>query len=138
MDAKEFLEQYRSAKRRCEVLHDALSRLQVDLYSSPKFDALPGPKGQVATPVQDLAEKRVDLMMRLQDEQDKQLDVMDQILSVIMQLDGPECELLTLRYIDMLMWDDISERMHYSRRRLFDIHTDALSKVQSILDKRLH
>ena len=44
--------------------------------------------------------------------------------------DVEQRQLLELRYVDGYTWEEISERMHYSERKIFYIHGGALQSVQ--------
>ena len=135
LDAKEFLGQYQAAEHRIRAMEDQLQRLdRDDGYHSPGYTGMPGPIGPVPSPVADLADRRIDLRIRIMAAREEQIRIQTDVIRCVLKLKGAECEVLILRYIDGHAWEEIGEMMHYSRRRAFEIHEAALEHLQSVLD----
>lgn len=58
------------------------------------------------------------------------------ILDLITEIPGKEGEVLTRRYVNGEIWDEICSNMSYSWSEVFRIHRKALKAVQNLLDQR--
>lgn len=63
---------------------------------------------------------------------DKTACVCAEIYSAIMPLESDEALILTLRYIEGLRWDVISEKCNLSKRQIFRIHNKALDNLNIV------
>lgn len=52
------------------------------------------------------------------------------IKSAIDKLHGTQKLVMSMRYLECMSWDEISEKLNYSSRATFKIHTDALAKLR--------
>lgn len=75
-------------------------------------------------------EKIVDLQKKVNEEIDSLVDMFCEIRQTIESLcDEDEKLLLTLRYVEFMKWEEIMDEMHFSKRRVMQIHEKALKDV---------
>lgn len=71
--------------------------------------------------------KIADIEKKIDREVDRLIDIRDRIVWQIGRLDDPdEITVLELRYVHMLKWEEIADKMGYSLRRVYQIHGAAL------------
>ena len=73
---------------------------------------------------------------------DKRIDelysIKNEILTAINSVDDNTLrELLILRYVKFYKWEEIAEKMNYSKRRVYDFHGRALKYIFEIIYERL-
>lgn len=133
--AKDFLLNYGRQKRMLNCKRDTLQDL-VTLatsvtasYESERVQSS-GAQDKIAVVVSRI----VDLQNEITDDIVNIVNELEKITRMLEQLDGDEYEVLYLRYIKLLQWDDVAIRMNkapeYVRGKL---HGDALSSLQKIL-----
>lgn len=60
-------------------------------------------------------------------------DLKSSMFQLIMQVDNYVlCDLLSMRYIDLLPWPEISDRLGYSLSHTYRLHTEALAEFDEI------
>ena len=134
MMAKEYLAQYDYQKRRArrcleEYKHEAeaIRNIQKNL------SVIPAKQRRKAE------EKlnKCDLFCNgLKDRATESANMMNEIQAVIESIPGVEGEILRLRYIDGLIWEDICENVHYSWHSVFHKHDKALKMVEERLENQ--
>lgn len=81
--------------------------------------------------------KKADVEKKVEQELERLFDLKMEVRDVIEQVKDDRCKLLLrYRYLHLLSWDDIQEKLHIGERRVFIIHKMALSLVADILDSR--
>lgn len=129
MTAKEYLskayrlnEKIESNLRLIERLRNMATNITVNL--SEKVNG--GKTGSRANTI----EKIVDLQKKVNEEIDSLVDMFCEIRQTIESLcDEDEKLLLTLRYVEFMKWEEIMDEMHFSKRRVMQIHEKALKDV---------
>lgn len=134
MTAKEYLRQIRALDKRIENVRKELESLRSDAYSVPgiRYDKDVVQGGRRHDPM-------VDMVSRFE-EKDREMDEMisvyieirSRIVKQINALDDPvHIELLYLRYIDGLTFEQIAAAMHYTERWTQILHGRALQSFTS-------
>lgn len=123
-----FLNEYRQAKKRLEVARlnfeeelEILTQIQIDysrikVQTSSEYD-------KIGDRIEKLNEKR-----KICDEElNEALIKMELVMAIISSVkDHAQRELLTRRYITCDTWENIAEKMNYSRAQVFRIHDKAV------------
>lgn len=134
MIAKEYLSQYESHKRKNKIF---LSEYKIEIEEirniRKHMSVIPAPQRRQA---EKNLNKCIMFCNGLRERAKKSAIMMDEIQALIESVPGLEGEILQLRYIDGLIWEDICERVCYSWNGVFKHHRMALRMVQDILDMR--
>lgn len=149
MDAKEYLEQYQTYKKRIERLTWTIKELESLAESTTKkLDGMPHGSG-MKSPMEYFITKKIDKETELQNQIESTQQLLMEIEKTITEIDDYELEmLLHYRYVEGLQWSGaqyyfnkakspyIVDKMGYSRSWIDEMHKRALDKVQTILDKK--
>lgn len=74
--------------------------------------------------------KIIALKEQINDETDRYIDLLTEIRRTISGVKNPdENLLLTLRYIEFMKWEEIMEKMNFSRPQVFRIYNNALKSI---------
>lgn len=77
-----------------------------------------------------IIEKIVMLKEKVNEDTDRLVDLLAEIKATIEGVsDADEKLLLTLRYVEFMKWEKIMDEMHFSKRRVMQIHEKALLSV---------
>lgn len=134
MTKKEFLKRYRAITGRIEAKMEQIERMENALY--PGAQILSGMPGGGAAG--DGMEKTDSLMDKLRKIRGKIISEIAELESVrneiIAAIDAVPSEmlreLLELRYINMLGWREVANRMGYTEDNIYKLHQDALKKLR--------
>lgn len=141
MTAKEYLRQVhlmRYILRSMELKIDEL-RQAADGMKAIRYDL-----DKVQTSAADRMSEIISEMLEIEEEYARQARrynrAVIQRVKMIDKLDNPQyAEILTLRYLDSMSWQDIADHMHYSPRHITRLHGRALMaftrKYQHILTR---
>ena len=135
MDAKEYLEGYANyarVERQCREEYKAEKEALREIVQFHKRSATGEWKRENANSIQAC----ISHCNKLPERAERCREQMDAILDTINSIPGLEREILYLRYIDGLIWEDVCERVCYSWNGAFKIHEKALRMVQDIIDRR--
>lgn len=129
MTAKEYLqrayrlnEKIESNLRLIERLRDMATNITPSL--SERVNG--GKTGGTAATI----EKIVDLQKKVNEETDKLVGILCEIRQTVEAVpDEDEKLLLTLRYVEFMKWEEIMDEMHFSKRRVMQIHSKALNDL---------
>jgi RNA polymerase sigma factor (sigma-70 family) len=135
MTAKEYLRQYGQLKREVLRLIDERQRW-VDLATriTPSYSDAPkgGQSGDGKIPA--AVEKIVEQERRIDAKIAEMAKLLDEIEKLLGEVGNPDYRLLLeLRYLQGLTWEQIAERMRYSRRHVIRLHGSALLQMQDVL-----
>ena len=143
MTAKEYLSQYKLLSVRLEMIEANIKATREErlTLSSSWPDGQPhGTK--VGDPTSQKAIELISLLEVYETEQ-RQLQSMlwskrIEIIEAIGKVTDPDCyKLLTLRYIDMLTWEQIASRMGYSYPWVAShLHSKALCLIREIMEEK--
>ena len=130
MTAKEFLRQARIIDRRIDEATERVERLRARLEAGQVSHITGQPRGG-ASDWTDTADRLIELergvnarirdMCRLKRLAQEAIDQVDE---------ARLREVLELYYIDGMTWDQVAERMNYSRRNVTTLHSVALRRVK--------
>ncbi len=137
-EIKTQLNSYWDLRAEHRQLSDELARLEALLSSpaSPNLDGMPRSPG-VSNPVERMAFKHLDLEQRYKAQLEKLVAAQAEIEDMIEGLEPVERRLARFRYIDGLEWDDVCEKMNYSRSQTHRIHGRLLDRlVAAELERR--
>lgn len=134
MTVKQYLQQIKSHEASVRRLRDLLHTIhcEMSMLKSPSYDS-----DKVQSPNSE--DKMLNLIIRysetealLTDEINRLLTVRDKIVRQIESLDNDKHrEVLYLLYVKHMRWDDIADTMHYSRRRVEQLHGNALLEFRN-------
>lgn len=138
--AKEFLERYRTADRKIQMLADEIDKIEslaggraVSIDGQPHGNGTTDKVAIVATAAADLQEKLSAWLF----EQEK---TKREIINVLAELkDSNQFQVLRLRYLSDEMeetWFSIACVMNLSERQVQRIHGRALQEVERIIDRK--
>lgn len=124
---KEYLRSYRTAKRREKYILEEIQRLRADkMFPSLVMDGMPhGSGGGDLARYMELVEEQIE---KLGKERLKMVEAYTRIERQIGRMeDETEKEVLRLRYIRGMKWEDIATEMGYSWRGIHKVHSGALT-----------
>lgn len=135
MNAKDFLKQYEYALNAAER---AKRNYELEMERIDAIGSALGGDGQPHG--SGISKKTEDKAIRLADKASKWLDaeeraqvVLEEMTDFINSIPGIEGIVLYERYINMLTWEQIAEKLYYSNSGIFYAHSRALD----IVEKRL-
>ena len=135
MTAKEYLKQYERAVRRAQRYreeYEAESALIDAVRSLSNNDGMPHGTN-ISKPTEEKAIRLADRRLRLIDAELEAIKVKQEVFDFIDNIDGVEGEVLKYRYVDLLTWEEICIRVHYSWRQTHRIHRRALAIVTEMM-----
>lgn len=123
---KEYLCSYRKALRREEGILDEIQELRMNkMFPSVANDGMP--RGSEQSDLSDYIVALDEMIEELKNERLERVKLRQRIERDIRALDNEdEQEVLRLRYIKGLKWEEVAVEMGYSRRRITQIHEEAL------------
>lgn len=127
---KEYLRSYRAAKRREKYILEEIQRLRADkMFPSLVADGMPhGSGGGDLARYMELVEEQIE---KLGKERLETAEVYTRIERQIRQMENEtEKEVLRLRYIRGMKWEEIAAEMGYSWKQIHRIHGSALSNFK--------
>lgn len=124
---KEYLNQYQKSVRREKYILDEIQRLRADkMFPSVVNDGMP--KGNKSSDLSDFMVLLDEEIEKLKSERLEKVKRYSDISRKIKAMENDnEKEVLTLRYINGLKWEEICIRMNYSWKQIHRIHSSALS-----------
>lgn len=138
MTAEEYLKQYRELNRKAQRYK---AEYQTELE---KIDAIgstlagePGmPRGTgISRKTEDKAIRLADKAVRWINAELEAIEKRQEIFELIHDIDGIEGDILYERYINLLTWEQIAERLYYSDSGLYYAHQRALALVEGRLNE---
>ena len=123
---KEYLKSYRRAIKREQDILDEIQRLRLDkMFPSVINDGMP--HGSSHSDLSDYAAILDEQIELLKEERLEKVRCYQKIERQIRQMENEdEQEVLRLRYILGMKWEEVAVKMNYSYRRTLDIHGKAL------------
>lgn len=131
MTAREFLDQYREADRRARRLkreYEKEQELIDSVRSSADIDGMPRGKN-ISKRVEDRAIRLADKALKLNKARLDAIEIRQRVFDVIQKIEGDAGEVLYLRYIELMQWTEIQERLNYSKNGIHKLHRKALGIV---------
>lgn len=125
-EKKEYLRSYRRAVKREKDIFDEIQRLRSDkMFPSIANDGMP--KGNSQSDLSDyiaILEEQIELLKAERLEKARCYQKIERQISQMKNED--EQEVLRLRYITGLKWEEVAVRMSYSWKHIHRIHSSAL------------
>ena len=123
---KEYLKSYRRAIKREQDILDEIQRLRLDkMFPSVVNDGMP--HGSSHSDLSDYVAILDEQIELLKEERLERVRCYQKIERQIRQMENEdEQEVLRLRYILGMKWEEVAVKMNYSYRRTLDIHGKAL------------
>lgn len=132
--AQEYLERYKRARTRIKVLAAELVRLELDRQGISKAGDVPTRAGK-SDNTGGLASMIVDKQREIEALQYEAVADRQEVVKTISRLDDVRSiELLNLRYIELMKWEDVSVTMGYDLRYTYKLHDIALEQVEEVLN----
>lgn len=138
MGARAFLERVTNAQRRMERMQErarhyrALAMRSTGSMEAVRVGGTPG-----RSRVEEGMNAFMDIAQDIEEEARALRELIRQTNGVIARIpSATERELLELRYLDGLRWEDIARRMMYDERQVRRIHVKALENVQREMDRQ--
>ena len=128
---KEYLQSYRYAVIAETQIKEEINQLRMDkMFPGLVQDGMP--HGSGGSDLSAYAAKLDELLIELKDQMDKRIQLRREIVKKIEAMDSEtEKAVLRYRYIHMLKWEEIKERLHMtSLRYVFKIHGRALNNFE--------
>ena len=129
---KEFLKRYRKAVRREQDILDEIQRLRADkMFPSVCNDGMP--RGSSQTDLSDYAANIDEAIEELKEERLEKIKIYREIeMRIRCMKDEDEQEVLRMRYIKGMKWEDIAEKMNYSYSGTLKLHGRALANIKIV------
>lgn len=127
---KEFLRKYRRAVRREQEILDEIQKLRADkMFPSVCNDGMPRGSSQT-----DLSDYMAEIDAAIEDLKKERLEKIKIYREIEMRIrcmkDEDEQEVLRMRYIKGMKWEEVAEKMKYSYRGVLKIHGRALENFE--------
>ena len=132
--AKEYLSQYELHKRKYNrYLSEYRSEIEVIRNIQKNLNVIPAQQRREA---EANLNRYIMYCNGLKRKAEESASGMDEIQAMIESIPGLEGDILKLRYIDGLIWEDICESVHYSWHSVFHKHDKALKMVEERLENQ--
>nr|WP_294468461.1 hypothetical protein [uncultured Sellimonas sp.] len=128
---KEYLQSYRDAMIAETKIKEEIDQLRMDkMFPGLVQDGMP--HGSGGSDLSAYAAKLDELLNDLKDQMDKRIQLRREIIKKIEAMDNEtEKAVLRYRYIHMMKWEEIKERLHMtSLRYVFKVHGRALNNFR--------
>ncbi len=127
---KEFLKRYQKAVRREQDILDEIQRLRADkMFPSVCNDGMPRGSSQT-----DLSDYIAEIDAAIEDLKEERLEKIKIYREIEMRIrcmkDEDEQEVLRMRYIKGMKWEDIAEKINYSYSGTLKLHGRALTDIE--------
>lgn len=129
MTKKEYLSQVYKMDKRLNILQRKVEKLRSVLeYHSPSFDSCGG--GGSSDRMPDTISKIMEYEQHAEQLRAEFVNKYTEIDKAIHEVEDENLrEVLERRYLIYQKWDQIAEEMHYTVRRVYQLHGDALQKI---------
>lgn len=136
MSARAFMERVVSANRRILSMQELASRYrEMAMRTTGSMQAVRVSGTMERSRVEDGVCALMDVCRDIEDEAQRLRRIISETNAVIDRLtDASEREVLELRYLSGLKWEDVARRMMYDERQVRRIHVRALEHVQREMD----
>ena len=134
MDAVNYLRGYARITERIARLDKEIKDAEEDIeLSAVNYDGMPKPS-DTGKPTESLAVKLVDLKRQLEAVRTEKWRERKKIEDTIASVDDLMIsKLLSMRYIDLMLWDDIADTLHVTTRYAMMLHSKGLQEVEDII-----
>lgn len=131
---KEFLRAFRAKVRESRQLREQLLEMETRIYSpkGQKLTSTPRNPGSGGHTMDDLAMVHIELMDRYRQ---KLVEVEQEQIAIerAMEILEPvERMVIRYRYLDLMGWEEVADRVHYGWTQTHKIHGKALRKLEAM------
>lgn len=128
---KEYLWQYRKAERREQNILEEIQELRADkLFPSVSMDGMPKGSGQTDD-LSGFAALMDEMIQKLKEERLCKMKLRMEIEGKIKRMeDTDEADLLRMRYLRGMKWEEVTAKMGYSRAQVNRMHGKALEHFE--------
>ena len=136
MKAKEYLSQaYRLDNCINSKIDQVASLNDLATKCTSNITEMPKAPNQGSSAMADAVVKIIDLQAAINRDIDRLVDLKCELMKTILAVDDIDCQLLLEgRYLCYKSWEQIAVEMGLRVRRVYDIHSAALEKVEKILN----
>lgn len=133
-EVKEWLRRYRDAKTERQRLEAELAEIRESTSGAKAIEYTGMPKGsKTITDLSDTVVIYERLLEQIRRQREKQLAILEEVKTSIDRVESPmERQVLSLRYISLLTWEQVASAAGYSEQRIYQIHGDALQSLRKI------
>ena len=129
---KEFLKRYQKAVKREQDILDEIQRLRADkMFPSVCNDGMPRGSSQT-----DLSDYVAEIDAAIEDLKEERLEKIKIYREIEMRIrcmkDEDEQDVLRMRYIKGMKWEDIAAKMNYSYSGTLKLHGRALANIEIV------
>ncbi len=135
MKAKEYLSHAYRLDSRINSKIDQLGSLnELATKCTSNLSGMPKAPNHGGSTMEDAIVKIVELQEEINRDIDRLVDLKRELVKVIKTVDDIDCQLLLEeRYLCCKSWEQIAVELGFRVRRVYDIHSAALEKVEKIL-----
>ena len=136
MSARAFMERVTNAHRRIREMQQRAQRYrELAMRSTSAMQAVRAGGTTARSKVEDGTCAFLDISEDIEEQAQKLREIIRQTSEIIDRLSDPmEREVLELRYLSGLRWEEIGRKMNYDERQVRRIHVKALEHVQREMD----
>lgn len=133
MTAKDYLKDIRKLDLEIQTLQEQISLLRKNAEGLRAMELSDMPKGGKGKDLSDYVAEIADLQMVCVQHVSELIMKKQEAIERIMGIDGSELRnVLLLRYIQCLEWDEIADRLQYNLRTIFRLHGEALKEFGEV------
>ena len=133
MTAKDYLKDIRKLDLEIQTLQEQISLLRKNAEGLRAMELSDMPKGGKGKDLSDYVAEITDLQMVCVQHVSELIMKKQEAIERIMGIDGSELRnVLLLRYIQCLEWDEIADRLQYNLRTIFRLHGEALKEFGEV------
>lgn len=133
MTAKDYLKDIRKLDLEIQTLQEQISLLRKNAEGLRAMELSDMPKGGKGKDLSDYVAEIADLQMVCVQHVSELIMKKQEAIERIMSIDGSELRnVLLLRYIQCLEWDEIADRLQYNLRTIFRLHGEALKEFGEV------
>lgn len=133
MTAKDYLKDIRKLDLEIQTLQEQISLLRKNAEGLRAMELSDMPKGGKGKDLSDYVAEIADLQTVCVQHVSELIMKKQEAIERIMSVDGSELRnVLLLRYIQCLEWDEIADRLQYNLRTIFRLHGEALKEFGEV------
>lgn len=133
MTAKDYLKDIRKLDLEIQTLQEQISLLRKNAEGLRAMELSDMPKGGKGKDLSDYVAEIADLQTVCVQHVSELIMKKQEAIERIMSIDGSELRnVLLLRYIKCLEWDEIADRLQYNLRTIFRLHGEALKEFGEV------
>ncbi len=133
MTAKEYLKDIRKMDLEIKTLQQQIVQLRQAAEGLKAMELSDMPRGGKGKDMADYVAEIADLQMMCAEHVSELVVKKQQAMAGIMKVEGSELRnVLLLRYIQGLEWEEIASKLHYSLRTIFSLHGEALNEFGKV------